>query len=296
MNLASLNTEDQAVFGRVARSLTCYEGGSEESLYAKTGEHSAWIRKAAPLIAHPWGRPWWKPWTWFTRRYVGALFTIHDATEERQKEQERRIQAAMVQEIHHRVKNNLQTVAALLRMERRRAKYEETRRILEDCESRVLSMAVVHEYLSRSEGQSINIREVAQRIIKEIRQGVIGPDKQIEVVLQPGNSLYLPARQTTACALVINELLQNAVEHGFAERESGRIAVWLEDEGDAIEIAIKDDGEGLPPGFDLSQTGSLGLQIVRTLVNDDLKGSFGLEGGAGATATIRFSKKVWEDE
>jgi two-component sensor histidine kinase len=227
---------------------------------------------------------------------VGALFTIHDATEERQKEQERRIQAAMVQEIHHRVKNNLQTVAALLRMERRRAKYQETRRVLEDCESRVLSMAVVHEYLSKSEGQSINIREVAHRIIKEIRQGVISPDKQIEVSLQPGNSLYLPARQTTACALVINELLQNAVEHGFADRETGSIAVWLRDEGDAIEILIADDGEGLPPGFDLAQTGSLGLQIVQTLVKDDLKGSFELEDGAGATATIRFSKKVWEDE
>jgi two-component sensor histidine kinase len=95
---------------------------------------------------------------------------------------------------------------------------------------------------------------------------------------------------------VINELLQNAVEHGFAGRKTGSIAVWLKDEGDAIEILIVDDGEGLPPSFDLTQTGSLGLQIVQTLVKDDLKGSFELEDGAGATATIRFSKKVWEDE
>ena len=162
---------------------------------------------------------------------------------------------------------------------------------------RILSMAVVHEYLSRSDHQqAINIREVTQRIIQEIRQGVLGPDKQIRVTLQSGNNLYLPARQATACALVINELLQNSVEHGYADRSEGQIDVQLEDNGDEIEIIVQDDGEGLPDGFDLAQSPSLGLRIVRTLAQDDLQGNLALEDVGGVRATVRFSKQVWEGE
>jgi two-component sensor histidine kinase len=157
-------------------------------------------------------------------------------------------------------------------------------------------MAVVHEYLSRADRQAINIREVAQRIIQETKRGVLSDEKQIHVVLESQNNLYLPARQATACALVMNELIQNAIEHGYVERESGRIAVRLEDRGDEIIIAVVDDGVGLPPDFDLTQTQSLGLTIVQTLATSDLKGSFVIEGEHGTTATVRFSKQVWEGE
>jgi two-component sensor histidine kinase len=223
-----------------------------------------------------------------------VLFAIHDATEERREAQEREVQAALVKEIHHRVKNNLQTVASLMRLKRRRAKNEETRRALLDSENRVLSMAVVHEYLSRADRQDINIREVAQRIIQETKRGVLSDEKQISVVLESQNNLYLPARQATACALVINELIQNAIEHGYVDRQVGRIAVQLEDRGDEVIVAVVDDGVGLPPGFDLTQTQSLGLTIVQTLATSDLKGSFVIESEHGTTATVRFSKQVWE--
>jgi two-component sensor histidine kinase len=225
-----------------------------------------------------------------------VLFTIHDATEERRSERERKIQAAMVQEVHHRVKNNLQTVAALLRMQMRRCKSQEAREALKDSVGRILSIAVVHEYLSRADRQAINIREVTQRIIQEIRQGVLSPEKQIHVSLLEGNNLYLPARQATACALVINELLQNSVEHGYENRSEGQIGVRLEDNGDEIEIVVADDGDGLPDGFSLEQTTSLGLRIVRTLVQDDLQGVFTIEEADGVRATVRFSKQVWEGE
>jgi two-component sensor histidine kinase len=294
--LSSLETADHTIFTEVGQTSACYEGETEEVPYLKGGHPRIWIRKAVPLIAYAWGIPRWRPWKWLRRHQSGVLFTVHDATEERLEEQERKVQAALVKEIHHRVKNNLQTVASLMRMKRRRSKNEEIRRVLKDSENRILSMAVVHEYLSRADRQDINIREVAQRIIQETKRGVLSDEKQIRVVLEAGNNLYLPARQATACALVINELLQNAIEHGYAERVSGEIAIQLDDKGDEVCIVVADDGEGLPPHFDPEQTGSLGLQIVKTLAEGDLQGSFVLESEHGTTATVRFSKKVWEGE
>jgi two-component sensor histidine kinase len=294
--LSSLGTTDRELYDQVFREQKCYEGETEEEPYLKGGHPRVWIRKAVPLKAMAWGKPWWQPWVWFRRAPSGVLFTIHDATRERREEQEREVQAALVKEIHHRVKNNLQTVASLMRMKRRRSKNQETRRALQDSENRVISMAVVHEYLSRAEHQTINIRDVALRIIQETERGILSEEKPIRVSLESSNSLYLPAKQATACALVINELLMNAIEHAYVNRDSGQIAIHLEDRGDEVCIAVSDDGQGLPPGFDLAQTGSLGLSIVKTLAEDDLKGTFVLESEQGTTATVRFSKKVWEGE
>ena len=144
--------------------------------------------------------------------------------------------------------------------------------------------------LDRAEHQAINIREVSQRIVQEIRQGVLGPDKRIRVTLLEGHNIYLPARQATACALVINELLQNSVEHGFEGRSEGEIELRLDDYGDEIEIVVADDGHGLPDDFSLEQTSSLGLRIVKTLVQDDLQGVLAIEEASGARATVRFPK------
>jgi two-component sensor histidine kinase len=294
-HLGSLETGDQAMFGWVTDDLWCHEQEFEEQPYLRGDRQLIWIRKAVPLTTYMGGRRWWRPRQWFSLRQVGVLMTIHDATDERQSERERKIQAAMVQEIHHRVKNNLQTVAALLRMQMRRCKDEEARIALKDSVGRILSIAVVHEYLSRAERQTINIRDVAQRIIQETEQGVLSPDKQIDITLEASNNLYLPARQATACALVLNELVQNALEHGYVDRSDGEIEISLVDNGDEIGIAVADDGEGLPADFDLEQTGSLGLQIIKTLAHDDLQGEFTIreEGSGGVRATIRFPKQ-WE--
>jgi two-component sensor histidine kinase len=94
--------------------------------------------------------------------------------------------------------------------------------------------------------------------------------------------------------LVINELLQNSVEHGYEDRSEGQIEVRLEDNGDGIEIIVADDGEGLPADFSLEQTTSLGLRIVQTLVQDDLRGVVTIEEADGARATVCFPKPVWE--
>jgi two-component sensor histidine kinase len=295
-HLGSLETGDQAMFGQVTEDLSCREQEFEEQPYRRGENRLVWIRKAVPLVAYPVGKSRWKPWRWFQSRQLSVLFTIHDATEERESERKRKVQAAMVQEVHHRVKNNLQTVAALLRMQMRRCKSQEARVALKDSVGRILSIAVVHEYLSRAERQAINIREVTQRIIQEMRQGVLGPDKQIRVTLAEGNNLYLPARPATACALVINELLQNSIEHGYEDRPEGQIEVQLDDYGDEIEIIVADDGNGLPDDFSLERPTSLGLRIVKTLVQDDLQGALAIEEASGVCATVRFPKQAWEGE
>jgi two-component sensor histidine kinase/PAS domain-containing protein len=295
-HLSTLETGDLTMFGEALADLACHEREFSEHPYLREDRQRIWIRKAIPLISYAWGKPWWRPWEWVSRQPVGVLFTIHDATEERRKERELKVKSAMIQEVHHRVKNNLQTVASMLRMQIRRSTNKETRQILKDSVSRILSMAVVHEYLSREEGQAINIREVTQRIIQQVKQGVLSPDKEIRIVFANGHNLYLPARQATACALVINELLQNSVEHAYSNRKGGTISVSLDDEGDQVCIRVVDDGKGLPPDFDMQQINSLGLQIVQTLVQDDLRGEISFESIGGVTATVRFSKNVLEGE
>lgn len=288
-SLSSLDTGDEALCAQVLDGLGAREGEAEE-------RQRVLARRAVPLIARAWGKPRLKPWLWFRQQPVGVLITIHDATEERKKDRELKIKAAMIREIHHRVKNNLQTVAALLRMESRRSQNPEVQRVLGDSISRIMSMAVVHEYFSREEGKPISIREVTRRIIQQTEQSVLTPDKHIRIRLKEGNNLYLPARQATACALVINELLQNSLEHGFETRNAGTITIDLRDEGDSVYIIIHDDGSGLPKGFDLTQTKSMGLRIVQTLVQEDLGGTIEFENHQGVQATVQFSKMILEGE
>ncbi len=224
-------------------------------------------------------------------RLVGVLLMVHDATEARRKERELKVKSAMIQEIHHRVKNNLQVIAALLRLQSRRCVHEETQLVLKETVQRILSVAVVHEFLSESDGQIINIRELAQRIVVQTQQGVLGPDQHIRLRLE-GPNLYLPAQQATTCAIIVNELVQNAVEHAFGEAGRGTITVRLSEEDDIVQISIIDDGIGLPEGFTVDGADSLGLQIVRTLVQDDLKGELELRnGGEGTKAVIHFPRQ-----
>ena len=236
-----------------------------------------WIRKAVPLFEDD--------------QLKGIILGVRDVTESREKEHELRIKAAMLQEVHHRVKNNLQTIAALLRMQARRLPESGAREALLESVNRILSVAVVHEFLSHDESSEINIKEVSQSILREVTTGTVGPEKQLKIVLN-GPSLSLPAQQATSCALIINELLQNAVEHGYANRHQGTIQINLNESAEETIIEIIDDGEGLPPGFNLERDANLGLQIVQTLVQEDLRGSLSFEnGGAGVRARLAFSRK-----
>jgi two-component sensor histidine kinase len=223
------------------------------------------------------------------------MIALHDDTESRRQDQEIRVKNAMIQEVHHRVKNNLQTIAGLLRLQARRVKSEEARQVLDETLHRILSIAVIHEFLSNENSNIINIKEVGIRILHQLRQGMLNPEKQVMLELV-GEPIYLPARQATACSLIINELVQNAIEHGFEHKQEGLVQVNLADEGDQVIIKVVDNGDGLPADFQIGQADSLGLHIVKILVEEDLKGKIDFQDGSGVTVTITFPKTLFRGE
>jgi two-component system, sensor histidine kinase PdtaS len=254
-------------------------------------DHRVWIRKVVPVQApaggwmHRWlAQPWYGAPRTAKREAVDAvLVMVHNATELVEQQRELNVKAAIIQEVHHRIKNNLQNIASILRMQARRSRSDEARQQLLDAVNRVLSMAVIHEFMSQDEHRAINLREVCQRIASQVVDVSSLPDKVIHIGVH-GPNIRLPAGQATPAALVINELVLNAVEHGVGDRSQGRIDINLDDLGDSVSVTVVDDGEGLPPGFDLFQSASLGLQIVRTLATYDLKGSIRLESAQSEAA------------
>lgn len=283
--LSILETLDHSLVTRALSDGRCLEEQSTEHEFT-------WVRKVIPFRARG-HRPLFQRLSRGSSQPAGALVTIHDATEALRREQELRIKSAMIQEIHHRVKNNLQTIASLLRLQARRTGDPAASRILAESVNRILSVAVVHEFLSQNELATISIRDVGQRILSQTATGVMDPRKEISFRLL-GGSLYLPTQQATVCALVINELVQNALEHGFEGRSRGVITVTLKDDGEQVTVLVEDDGAGLRDGFNVASDGSLGLRIVQTLVEEDLKGRFILESGEadGVRATVAFPKST----
>jgi two-component sensor histidine kinase len=201
------------------------------------------------------------------------------------------VKAVVIKEIHHRVKNNLQTIVSLLRLQERRAKSEETRLVLHDCINRVNSIAIVHEYLSQQDNEAINVAKVARGIYEAIMNSMVSPGLQLKASFA-ADQVNLPSNQATSIALVLNELLQNSLEHGFEHRNKGTLSVSFRDLTTYYQLKIVDDGCGLPPGFALQKTTSLGLKIIQTVVESDLRGKFTLEDGPvnGTVALVRIPK------
>ncbi len=220
-----------------------------------------------------------------------AIVIVQDITELRKKDEELLIQAVVIKEIHHRVKNNLQTIASLLRLQERRAQCAETRVVLRDCISRVNSIAIVHEYLSQQDTGLIDVAKVARGIFQAIMSSMLDPDFHLEVEFNAAE-VYLPSNKATSIALILNELLQNTIAHAFEGRANGRLEVRFDDEEDKYVLSIADDGVGLPPGFILSERRSLGLKIIKTMAESDLQGNFTLTNreSGGTLAVVDIPK------
>ncbi len=282
--LSELDTTEHICFKAIERA-RCLEQRIEE-------HNLIWIKRAIPLPPPP-RRSLLRRLLGRDHRVGSAIVLIEDITEEQRKEQALRIKSALIREIHHRVKNNLQTIAALLRMQARRTGSPEVLDMLKQSINRILSIALVHEFLSKEESPEeanfISIREVTQRILSEVTQGILDPVKSIRILLD-GADFRLPPQQATSCALVINELLQNAVEHGFETKNEGTIQVTLQDQDGLLVIEVVDTGQGLPSNFDIERDGSLGLQIIQTLVREDLKGQFTLANTNGVHARVAFPR------
>ncbi|MEU6205883.1 histidine kinase N-terminal domain-containing protein [Micromonospora musae] len=229
---------------------------------------------------------------------IGALVLVRDITEVRRRDRALITKDATIREIHHRVKNNLQTVAALLRLQARRVAMPEARVALEDSVRRVASIALVHETLSMSSDEAVEFDTIVDRVASAATE--VAATEVPVGMRRKGSFGVLPAEIATSLVMVLNELLLNAVEHGFppaGDEEEAAGAGEPPGAGDLasapevvvaahrfrkqLHVTVTDNGRGLPAGFDADSGGNLGLQIVRALVTGELRGSIELRDASG---------------
>ena len=201
------------------------------------------------------------------RKRLGAVILTRDVSEVHRHEQELMTKDATIREIHHRVKNNLQTVSALLRLQSRRSSEEAVKVALAEAERRVQAIATVHAALSQNVDESVDFDEVARTIVR-MAGAIASTDHSVEVITT-GSFGTIQADQAQALATVLNELVANSVEHGLADRD-GLIEVRAEREGTSMTVTVADNGVGFVPGTPMS---GLGTQIVHQMVRGELKGS-----------------------
>jgi two-component sensor histidine kinase len=226
---------------------------------------------------------------------VGAAVLIRDVTEVKRRDRALLSKDATIREIHHRVKNNLQTVAALLRLQARRTNNAEGREALIESVRRVSSIALVHDALSMSVDEEVNLDEVVDRILP-IMNDVATVDSTIRIT-RDGDLGVLDADRATALIMVVTELVQNAIEHAFdAATKQGCVTIRAERSARWLDVVVHDNGRGLPDGFSLEKSDRLGLQIVRTLVSAELDGSLGMhdvpEGGTDVVLRVPIGRRA----
>jgi two-component sensor histidine kinase len=214
---------------------------------------------------------------------VGAIVLARDISELREKDRLISVKDATIREIHHRVKNNLQTIASLLRLQSRRLTSEEAKAALEESVLRISSIAVVHETLSEDPADVGEFGDVVRRIARMVGEGLVSPDREIHVEVS-GSCGPIDADLATPLAVSITELLQNAIEHAFPDQSEGKIAVTLGRSSGQVVVAVQDDGVGLHS--DALKSTRLGLQIVRSLV-EELGGTIEVSSNGGTRAEMR---------
>lgn len=199
---------------------------------------------------------------------LGAIVLCRDVSELRSQEQEILTKDATIREIHHRVKNNLQTVASLLRIQSRRTSSEEARESLLQAMQRVAAIAVVHDTLSEGLAQNVDFDEVFARVLRLVAE-VAAAQNTVAKTRTTGAFGTLPSEYATPLALALTEVVTNAVEHGLAGRE-GEVEIIAERSEERLSVRVRDTGAGLPEG----RVGrGLGTQIVRTLIQGELSGT-----------------------
>ena len=225
------------------------------------------------------------------RHRFGALLLVRDVSELRRRERELLTKDATIREIHHRVKNNLQTVAAVLRLQARRLHEPEGRAALEEAVRRVGTIALVHETLSEAIADNVNFDDIAVKGLRAVVEVATGEHRIDSAV--SGSFGLMRAEDATTLAMVISELVQNAAEHGLEDRD-GWITVTVErhtepGEDDLLDLRITDTGRGLPEGF---RPGSgLGTQIVESLIAD-LRGSIAWENARPNGTSVHFTARL----
>jgi len=204
---------------------------------------------------------------------IGAIVMLNNVTELRRRERELVTKDATIREIHHRVKNNLQTVSALLRLQARRIEDPGASAALNEAVRRIASIALVHETLSNSRDSSVAFDDVLDSLVTHALE--LSPRMNELRIDRTGSFGSLEPRIATPLALVITELIHNALEHGLAE-EGLALGIHVSSSASELSVIISDDGVGFPEGFDIATSANLGLQIVRTLTENELRGTLSL--------------------
>jgi len=214
---------------------------------------------------------------------TGAIVLLNNVTELRRRERELVTKDVTIREIHHRVKNNLQTVSALLRLQARRIDDPGASAALNEAVRRIASIALVHETLSNSPDASVAFDQVLDSLVSHALE--LSPRMNELTIERTGALGSLEPRIATPLALVITELIHNALEHGLAETGSA-LGIHVSSKGQQLQVTISDDGVGLPDGFDIATSPNLGLQIVRTLTENELRGTLTLSSDSEQTRAI----------
>ncbi len=204
---------------------------------------------------------------------TGGVLLLRDVSELRRRDRLLLTKDATIREIHHRVKNNLQTISSLLRLQGRRLTSPEAKEAVAESVRRIRTIALVHETLSREPGEDISFIEIVRPLMRLVEEGLQSADRPVTFQAK-GDGGRLPATIATPLSVVILELLQNAVDHGFPEGSAGgAVMVVLSHDEEELQIQVVNNGIALSPDFDFAKATGLGLSIVRTLVTTELAGT-----------------------
>jgi two-component system, sensor histidine kinase PdtaS len=215
-------------------------------------------------------------------KVTGAIMVMRDISELRRRDRVIMSRDATIQEIHHRVKNNLQTISSLLRLQARRLESAEAKAALGESVRRIRTIALVHDTLSREIGEEVSFVEIVKPLARMAEEGLQSPDRPVRFEVK-GDGGRLPAPIATPLSVVLTELLQNTVDHAFGQRTGpGRVVVHLANDGDTLTVRVIDDGRGLTDDFAIERANGLGLSIVRTLVTTELAGTIDMRRATAA--------------
>lgn len=227
---------------------------------------------------------------------VAYIASMRDISErkaiEQQIEASLREKEVLLSEIHHRVKNNFEIISSLLKLSSKRTKNKETQKLLLDSISRIYSMALIHSQLYKSDFfDRIDMAKHANELTEHLLS-IFGGEKNIEIEIEP-SEVNLSIRQAIPCALIINELITNALKYAFLDRAQGKIRVSIQDSGDeSVLVRVKDDGAGISERAGVKSGDGLGLELVEHLAVGQLRGELRFNHDAGTDISIEFKRSI----
>ena len=263
--------------GRIKKALEDRVGTIDEELYGDIALRQVMI----PVVL---GVKWKR-----------GILVLQDKTELRKRDQELLVKNSVIKEVHHRVKNNLQSVAGLLRMQSRRSGSDDVKQALQDSIHRIESMALVHEIVSNFDEDYVALRSIIEELWRLLRQGLGASEQRIDMEYI-GEDMIMSSHKASYVSLVLNELFSNLFKHAFKDRVEGQVQVEVrevmsQENQDMLHIIIRDTGCGLPEDFEDTRQRRLGLQIIDNLVRNELDGTIAWTSqGTGTVVDIWIHK------